>query len=84
MSATGAVAVVTGGAGAIGSAVCQRLAAAGHRVVVVDLAGACGASRRRRSWRAMAIAGSVSTSPTPTPWPRRSARWPTRSDRSRC
>ena len=32
------VAVVTGGAGAIGLAVCHRLAAAGHRVVVVDLA----------------------------------------------
>jgi 2-hydroxycyclohexanecarboxyl-CoA dehydrogenase len=35
---TGAdVAVVTGGAGAIGAAVCRRLAAAGRRVVVVDL-----------------------------------------------
>ena len=32
------VAVVTGGAGAIGAAVCRRLAAAGQRVVVVDLA----------------------------------------------
>ncbi len=31
------VAVVTGGAGAIGSAVCELLAAAGHTVVVVDL-----------------------------------------------
>jgi 2-hydroxycyclohexanecarboxyl-CoA dehydrogenase len=38
VSATRAVAVVTGGAGAIGLAVCHRLAAAGHRVVVVDLA----------------------------------------------
>jgi 2-hydroxycyclohexanecarboxyl-CoA dehydrogenase len=32
------VAVVTGGAGAIGAAVCRRLAAAGRCVVVVDLA----------------------------------------------
>jgi 2-hydroxycyclohexanecarboxyl-CoA dehydrogenase len=31
------VAVVTGGAGAIGAAVCRRLAEAGRRVVVVDL-----------------------------------------------
>ena len=31
------VAVVTGGAGAIGAAVCHRLAAAGRQVVVVDL-----------------------------------------------
>ncbi len=31
------VAVVTGGAGAIGAAVCHRLAAAGRTVVVVDL-----------------------------------------------
>ncbi len=31
------VAVVTGGAGGIGAAVCRRLAAAGHRVVVTDL-----------------------------------------------
>jgi 2-hydroxycyclohexanecarboxyl-CoA dehydrogenase len=39
MSATDRdVAVVTGGAGAIGAAVCRRLAAAGQRVVVVDLA----------------------------------------------
>lgn len=33
----GAIALVTGGAGAIGAAVCVRLAAAGHRVVVSDL-----------------------------------------------
>ncbi len=38
MSTAGDVALVTGGAGAIGLAVCHRLAAAGHRVVVVDLA----------------------------------------------
>jgi len=38
VSVTRGVAVVTGGAGAIGAAVCRRLAAAGHRVVVVDLA----------------------------------------------
>ncbi len=31
------VALVTGGAGAIGAAVCARLAAAGHRVAVADL-----------------------------------------------
>jgi 2-hydroxycyclohexanecarboxyl-CoA dehydrogenase len=31
------IALVTGGAGAIGAAVCSRLAAAGHRVVVADL-----------------------------------------------
>ena len=31
------VAIVTGGAGAIGAAVCHRLAAAGRQVVVVDL-----------------------------------------------
>jgi 2-hydroxycyclohexanecarboxyl-CoA dehydrogenase len=31
------LAVVTGGAGAIGEAVCRRLAAAGRRVVVIDL-----------------------------------------------
>ncbi|HEU4839852.1 MAG TPA: SDR family NAD(P)-dependent oxidoreductase [Ilumatobacteraceae bacterium] len=38
MSATDpAVAVVTGGAGAIGAAVCHRLADAGRQVVVVDL-----------------------------------------------
>ena len=53
------VAVVTGGAGAIGAAVCHRLAAAGRTVVVVDLdAGAAqdlagrldgDGSRRRRS-----------------------------------
>src|SRR4051812_19584929 len=34
------VAVVTGGAGAIGAAVCHRLAASGRRVVVVDLESA--------------------------------------------
>ena len=34
------VAVVTGGAGAIGSAVCRRLAAAGRTVVVLDLEAA--------------------------------------------
>jgi 2-hydroxycyclohexanecarboxyl-CoA dehydrogenase len=34
---TADVAVVTGGAGAIGAAVCRRLAAAGRTVVVVDL-----------------------------------------------
>lgn len=37
MSAAGEVAVVTGGAGAMGSAVGRRLADVGHRVVVVDL-----------------------------------------------
>ena len=34
-TASGEVAVVTGGAGAIGEAVCRRLAADGRRVVVV-------------------------------------------------
>jgi len=33
------VAFVTGGAGGIGSEICRRLAAAGHRVAVADLAG---------------------------------------------
>ena len=37
MSAGRDVAVVTGGAGAIGAAVCRRLAGAGRRVLVVDL-----------------------------------------------
>ena len=37
------VAVVTGGAGAIGAAVCHRLAAAGRTVVVVDLDAAAAA-----------------------------------------
>jgi len=36
---TGRVALVTGGAGGIGSEICRRLAAAGHRVAVADLAG---------------------------------------------
>ncbi|RMH70465.1 MAG: SDR family oxidoreductase [Actinomyces sp.] len=36
---SGRVALVTGGAGAIGSAVCRRLALAGDRVVVTDLEG---------------------------------------------
>ncbi len=35
----GRVAVVTGGAGGIGAAVCRRLAAEGARVVVADVAG---------------------------------------------
>ena len=39
MSAAPDVAVVTGGAGAIGAAVCHRLAASGHRVAVLDLDG---------------------------------------------
>ena len=34
------VAFVTGGAGGIGSEICRRLAAAGHRVAVADLPGA--------------------------------------------
>jgi len=34
----GRVAFVTGGAGGIGSAICRRLAGAGHQVVVADLA----------------------------------------------
>ena len=37
------VAVVTGGAGAIGAAVCRRLAAAGRTVVIVDLDAAAAA-----------------------------------------
>ncbi len=37
MTRDNGVAVVTGGAGAIGAAVCHRLAQAGHRVVVTDL-----------------------------------------------
>jgi 2-hydroxycyclohexanecarboxyl-CoA dehydrogenase len=37
--ASGRVAFVTGGAGGIGSEICRRLAAAGHRVAVADLAG---------------------------------------------
>src|SRR5262245_66516720 len=35
----GRVALVTGGAGGIGGEICRRLAAAGHRVAVADLAG---------------------------------------------
>ena len=35
----GRIAFVTGGAGGIGSEICRRLAAAGHRVAVADLAG---------------------------------------------
>ena len=35
----GHVAFVTGGAGGIGGEICRRLAAAGHRVAVADLAG---------------------------------------------
>ena len=33
------VAVVTGGAGAIGSAIVESLASSGHRAVVIDRAG---------------------------------------------
>ena len=43
------VAVVTGGAGAIGAAVCRRLAAAGRTVVVVDLDAAAATGRRRHA-----------------------------------
>ena len=51
------VAVVTGGAGAIGAAVCHRLAAAGRTVVVVDLDAARGAGRRRHARRVTAHTG---------------------------
>jgi 2-hydroxycyclohexanecarboxyl-CoA dehydrogenase len=40
LSLAGRIAVVTGGAGAIGSAICRDLAALGARVVVADLDGA--------------------------------------------
>ena len=45
----GGIALVTGGAGGIGAAVCRRLAAAGRRVAVADLDRAAIDAARR--WR---------------------------------
>lgn len=39
---TGRVAMVTGGGGSLGTAICEGLARAGAAVVVVDMAGANG------------------------------------------
>ncbi len=68
------VAVVTGGAGAIGAAVCHRLANAGRTVVVVDLDA--GAARARSPARSpvTATSASASTLRTPRRWRRRWAR----------
>ena len=64
------VAVVTGGAGAIGAAVCRRLAASGLRVAVVDLDDGA-AARVADELKVTAIAASGSTWPPPTPSPQR-------------
>ena len=55
---TGQVALVTGGAGGIGTAVVRRLAKLGARVVVQDLNGA-GAQRLASEVGGLAIAGDV-------------------------
>jgi NAD(P)-dependent dehydrogenase (short-subunit alcohol dehydrogenase family) len=61
---TGRVAMVTGGGGSLGSAICEGLAAAGAAVVVVDMAGANGeavaARIRAAGGRADALAVDVS------------------------
>jgi NAD(P)-dependent dehydrogenase (short-subunit alcohol dehydrogenase family) len=49
MNVQGAVAIVTGGASGLGLASARRLAAAGARLLIVDLATSPGA-RWRRSW----------------------------------
>jgi NAD(P)-dependent dehydrogenase (short-subunit alcohol dehydrogenase family) len=61
---TGRVAMVTGGGGSLGSAICEGLARAGAAVVVVDMAGASGdtvaARIRAGGGRADALAVDVS------------------------
>ena len=43
-SMNGRIAIVTGGAGGIGSAICRRLAQAGATLVIIDLAQGKGPS----------------------------------------
>ncbi|MBX6387330.1 MAG: SDR family oxidoreductase [Microbispora sp.] len=58
----GKVAVVTGGAGGIGSAVCRRLSSDGAKVVVVDLDGdAASRVARELPGEALGVAADVST-----------------------
>ncbi|SNQ50083.1 3-ketoacyl-ACP reductase (fragment) [Frankia canadensis] len=71
VSPTGKVAVVTGGSGAVGSAICHRLAVDGHRVVIGFNTGEQAATPRGITVNSLRIGSMAPVTLPPAQPPRR-------------